>query len=293
MTTAQITDSPLIVDVPADYYHADHSAISKTMLWTFMQRKRLYEAEYVLHSPMPARKPTAEMDIGEIAHAALLEPDKLRDRYVVIPDAILASNGAASTKEAKAFKADAEASGRVVLKADQLDTIRSMVLSVGKTFRQWLDCPAKRESAIYWTEPTTGRRCKCRPDWLIVSRDTAFIFDVKTTADASPAAFRNRCEAHGYWLQDAHYSEGVNIATGLDTEFHFVVIETKFPFACNVQRIDHRSAVQAEKVRLEAMRDLASRLDSGDFSEPWENDIQPLVMRPWCFDPSVPFGGRE
>lgn len=286
MIATATCEEPSIGVMPADKYHADHSAISKSMLWTFHQRRRLYEMEYIL-GVAPPRKSSPEMDIGELAHAALLEPETLDERYVMVPPELLGSNGYANTKAAKEFIAENVDAGRIVIKADQLAVIKAMVKSVQHTFGDWLKRPSKREHAVHWTNRDTGLRLKCRPDWIIETPSTCFIFDVKTTADVSPPVFARRVEDYGYWLQHVHYSEGVQEVFARDTEFHFVVVETKFPFACNIQRIDVRSLPDCEREHLAILRDLKNCLDTGDFSEPWEHNITNIEIRSRNFNRSA------
>jgi hypothetical protein len=268
-----------------DQYHADRTAVGKSGLWEFWQRRRMYQARYIIGNA-PEKESTDAMDIGTLADAGLLEPERLDDLYAVYPADLLASNGAASTKAAKEWCAEQEAAGKIVLKQKQFDVVQAMVESARKQFSTWLAQPSERQQSIFWTEPETGIRCKCRPDWMILPprSKTAFVFDLKTTQSAHPRAFAKRCEEHGYWMQHAHYSEGVAALTGREVEFYFVVVESKFPYACNVQRFKPEDVAKANAARMQALHDLAGCLATGDFSEPWEQEYVDINLRPFCFE---------
>lgn len=272
-----------IFPMPAPDYFADFTAVSQSMLKTFLDRRRLYEAYYLLGVPEP--EPTDPMRKGTATHTALLEPERFESLVVTYPKGILSKNGAVSTTEAKAFRDEHEAAGRVVLKDEQYAAVKAMADSVRRVCGKWLDLPGRKEQCIYWQDELTGMRCKGRTDWLL-DRSHTLDFDLKTTTDASPNAFRRRCEDGGYWLQAAHYSEGLAVVTGKPVEFYFVAVETAHPFACAIYSLDQPALVAAKLARRRVLNDLASCLATRDFSEPWESQVTRLPLRSWCFDPS-------
>jgi hypothetical protein len=267
-----------------DQYHADRTAISRSMLWTFRERRRLYEAEFVIGDAPPERS-TKKMDIGSLAHVGLLEPHNLAKRYAVIPERYLARNGAESTNDAAAFRALHESRGQIVLKQNDFDTVCRMIESVQAEIGEWLHLQSLREQPVFWTNPETGLPCKCLIDWLLLPGSSAVVLDFKTTENSAPASFRYRAEEHGYWLQDPHYREGAQLVTGLPVEFYFVVVEAKFPYATTLHRLKPRDLGQATAARLRLLKDLKQCLANGDFAEPWQGQINELELRPSCFGP--------
>lgn len=265
----------------ASEYHQDKSAWSKSMLMDFRERRSTCYARHILGTA-PPDKATRQMDLGDLAHAALLEPHRLKTDYVAIPKDLLASNGALSTKAAKDFKASNEAQGITVLKADEFSAVEQMVKSVRAKIGRWLDVPAKIEHALYWEDDLTGIRCKCRPDFLVVKPTSCVVLDVKTTADASPFEFQKRVEQHGYWLQDAHYSAGVKAVFGRDPLFLFVVVETVWPFQCAVYELSTPDKANARDVRTQLLIDVGACQESGDWDDDWANQITTLNLRQWA-----------
>lgn len=269
--------------IPDAAYFADHSAVSQSMLKVFARRRRLFEAYYVKHL-LPEPPNTDPMRKGTAVHAALLEPEKFNDLLVTFPASMLDSRGAVSTKEAKAFRAEQEAAGRVVLKEADAAKVRAMAEAVRRVCGRWLDLPAIKERAIYWDDSLTGMRLKMRLDWLIRRGNAAIVFDLKTTADASPAAFRKRIEQNGYWLQDAHYREGIKEETGAEAvEFYFIAVEDDEPHACALYSLDRGSRGNAAIRRRGLLNELRACLQTGDFAESWESEITELPLREFCF----------
>ena len=275
-------------EMPAHEYHQRHDAVSKSMIGTFKQDgRRVYQSKFITHD-MPSDSHTKSTKIGDMVHAVLLEPSRIAD-FSIIPNELLAVNGAASTKEAKAYKKEAEANGKVVCKADEWALMSGMVKSFKKAFGQWLDLDSKKENAIFWTCPETGLLLKCRPDWLIVRDGWAAVFDIKTCLSAHPLAFRKACEDYDYGIQQAHYLEGVKAALGIDNvEFFFLAVENEFPYRCAPYRIRHDSVLESNKLRRKLLNEIKQCNETGDWSETWEpkqgQAIQELPLRRWSFE---------
>jgi len=269
------------VNKTAAEYHADKSALGRSGLWAFHERRRQYAAEYIDHNN-PAKLVTKQMDIGSLAHIGLLEPEKFPRQYAIFPSDVLDKKGNETTNDAENFRARHEARGKIVLKQKEFDVVAAMVDSVREKLGSWgwLKVAAKREQVIYWTDPETGIPCKTMVDWLIESSATAFILDFKTTGDANPSAFKYRIEDGGLWLQDAHYSDGVSLKTGKPVEFYFIVCETKFPHVCSIQALEDDDRKAATDSRRKLLTDLAACLKSDDFSEPWEHKIIKHRLKP-------------
>jgi exodeoxyribonuclease VIII len=276
--------APAISAMPAADYFADLSAWSQSMLKTFLERRRLAQAYYVLQTE-PEPPDTDPMRKGTATHTALLEPDRFADLVLTFPRSLLARNGAVSTDAAKAFREEHEAAGRVVLKADQFAAVKAMAESVRRVCGKWLELPGRKEQALYWTDGPTELPLKARLDWII-GRRPPIIFDLKTTTDASPVKFRKRIEDGRYWLQVAQYTAAVESMTGEQPEFYFIAVESTFPFACAIHTLDRASLVAAQLARRRVLNDLAGCLASGDFAEPWERDVSCLALRDFCFDPN-------
>ena len=269
---------PKIIDIPAGEYFTDHSSISQSMLKVFADRRRLYEGYFVTREISQAAD-SNPMRKGTALHTAILEPDRFDGMVVTFPADLLASNGAVSTKEAKAFRAEHEAAGRVVLKEADAAKVRSMAESVKRVCGEWLEMPSRKEHSIYWTDEETGLAMKMRLDLLIVG-STPVIFDLKSTADASPFAFKRICETMNYGIQQQQYIDGVQSVMGIAPRFYFIAIEDSHPFACAIYELDEGSVRRERDYRRKLLGDLRDCIETNNWAEPFEQRINTLSLRP-------------
>lgn len=224
-----------VVDgMPDDVYHADpvpEGSLSVSGAKLLLDCPARYTA---------ARAPKKAFDVGHAAHAKILGEGM---GVAVIPDEILGANGAASTAKAKAFIAEARASGLVPIKSDEaarIDGMAEAILRHPLAARLLRD--GQSEQSMFWRDPQTRVMLRGRVDWLTVSpagRPT--IVDYKTSArSAAPAAFARYAWDFHYEMQDAWYREGA-LASGLtdsDTAFVFIVQETAAPYLLTVLELD-------------------------------------------------------
>lgn len=258
-------------------YFADYSAWSQSMLKTFLDRRRLAEAYYVKRT-MQEPQPTDTMRKGTATHTALLEPERFDSLVITYPKDILAKNGAVSTTEAKAFRDEHLAAGRVVLKDSEFAEVKAMAASVRRVCGKWMGLPGFLEEAVYWTDEDTGLALKSRLDWRIETDNANIVLDLKTTDDASPWAFRQRVKSCRYWMQDSQYRDAATSINGLPTQFYFAVVESSFPHACAIHRLDDSAANDARWHRGGVLSRVAECLKTGDWSEPWESAINELAL---------------
>lgn len=273
-----------VLNEPAEAYHSRKER-SRGQLWDFIESKRLFEARHILGT-VPQKKPSKPMDIGTLGHGALLEPERIDDMYVVIPDGLLSGeNRAIQSKEAKAWRDEHLAAGKIVIKDTDLPKIKAIAANVLKECEVFLRGASFIEKTIIWTDPETGIECRCRPDIMrFTNRNTIIMVDAKFTTDISPHAFRGKIESLGYWLQDAHYSDGGHIAIGMPVEqFLFVAVQSEPPYQCRAYQLDDDSREGAVLTRKNAMNDLAECMRTGNFAEPWEGQVTKVSVRGFAF----------
>lgn len=232
-----MTLSTGIHDLPADVYHGDPCpapSLSSTIAKLLISRSPLH-AWTASPKLNPDWEPTERktFDIGRAAHRALLGKG---DDYVAIPEAILASNGAASTKEAKSFIEEARAAGLTPLKAAEVEQIEAMAKVARKALADMsitLD-PARSEMAAI--AEVGGVWCRAMVDNAPADARLPLI-DFKTCEDASPAAVRRSIETYGYDVQMAHYLETWHAASGERRDFLFIFQEKTAPYEVCVARL--------------------------------------------------------
>jgi hypothetical protein len=256
-------------------YHNDYSRISKTMLQQFCESPAIYNEIYNLRTMQP-KAPTKAMELGTILHAVLLEDKRLDEIIAVYPESCLKSDGSLNGKPAAQFREDNP--GVVCVK--NADHIHECLQAVTNSFlREWLSIiqndQVYREKFIKWEDILP---CRALVDCFYVSGDAVYVYDIKCTAQFPPNAFNRTARNLRYWLQEAHYSIGLKKLYDRPIVWRWVVIETVKPYRVQMRWYDSRSAEIARDYRNSKMRDLKSRMESGDWSDGYE---QSMVVNPW------------
>lgn len=231
-------------DIPGPVYHADpapYPSLSSSIARLIIKQsaRHAWTASAQLN---PDWEPTESkvFDIGRAAHRAVL--GKGGD-YIAYPDAVLASNGALTTKAAKEFTEWARAKGLTPLKAEDVERIEAMAAAAQLRLDDMgikLD-PARSElTAIGRVDDVWCRAMVDNaPEKPMQMPDGArlMLIDFKTTEDASPDACRRSVESYGYDLQMAHYRDTWKAATGEDRDFLFIFQEKNPPYEIGVVRL--------------------------------------------------------
>jgi hypothetical protein len=157
----------------------------------------------------------------------------------VVPAEMLAANGAASTKEAKAFIKDARDAGKVVLKQEEWDRVDAMAEAVlAHQDASYLVANGKPEVSLIWDDPSTAVRCRGRLDYWHEGPYVAV--DLKTVQSADPTRFSRTAADLGYDVQAGHYQEGTAYALGERhiPRFLHVLVAKEPPHLVSVVELD-------------------------------------------------------
>lgn len=238
-------------------------------------------AKKILQSPAHYRhyvehpeEPKAGFDLGSSVHTKVLGvgadiaiyPDGTgpeRFEYEgAETDNVLASNGAVSTKAAKAFEAEARSNGLIPVKRVTARVVNLMAESVlsNPTARALFEGGAA-EVSMFANDPSTGVPMRGRLDYL-----SKTIADLKTTAgDASESGFARQAFSLGYEVQFGWYSHMYELITGERPPWLFVVVEASAPYLANIHVLsDDGQRIGARKAR--AARELYARcVESGSW----------------------------
>lgn len=189
----------------------------------------------------PVNKKT--FDIGRAAHREVL--GKGGD-WTIIPPDILASNGAASTKEAKAFVEDARSRGLTPIKTDEADCVKTIALNMRTRLSAMgitLDPEYSETAAIAQIDDVW---CRCLVD-NAPKNPRSPLYDLKTTTDANPDKIVRAIMEYGYDIQAQHYREVWKAATGEDRAFRFIFVEKTEPHEICVIELSGEDLAMAEK----------------------------------------------
>ncbi|GHJ04730.1 hypothetical protein TPA0906_65950 [Streptomyces olivaceus] len=227
MTAAVEVEAPKVIDgLSAEAYHADKTSISSSGLRALLAPGCPAQFRYDRDNPQPPKK---EFDLGHAAHLYVLgEGPELE--VIDFPDW--------RKKDAQIQRDEAYLAGKVPLLTKDHD----MVLAMAEAIRQHpiagpLFTPGSgvAEQSIYWTDPATGVRCRCRPDW----RRGPIVVDYKTIKDAAPDTISRAIKDRSYHQQDALYIDGVE-AAGLAPDgarFVFVFQSKVAPYLVTVREL--------------------------------------------------------
>ncbi|MFA5154787.1 MAG: PD-(D/E)XK nuclease-like domain-containing protein, partial [Clostridia bacterium] len=189
----------------------------KALNWSSLKEVATSPRAYRWRQDHP-REDTAALAMGRAVHCAILEPAEFEERYIVRPDGV-----DLRTKEGKAWRTDAEASGREILTAEQGETVEECVASVGAhpDVAGLLEgCLV--EQVVTWTDPATGVECKGRLDALTRRQ----VIDLKTTREL--VRFESDAARLLYHGQLAWYLDGARAAGVVDPDAKawIVAVET-------------------------------------------------------------------
>lgn len=198
---------------------------------------------HYLASTEAVREPTDAMILGSVFHAIVLQPDEAKDLYAVK----LKVDG--RSKEGKAYNEQfaVENAGKFIINSEQeqqLLAMKASVLSHPKA-SQLLKDSDYRELPVFGTYPTPHGDVRLKG--LVDSYDSknSIVNDLKTCEDASPEGFRKAIWDRRYDLQDVQYGWLLENAGLPVTQFNFICVEKKAPWAVAVYSISPQSLLKS------------------------------------------------
>lgn len=230
-------------DLPADDYHSGEG-ISKSDLWAIQRSPA--------HWKYQKKKETPGMMFGSAFHAAALEPEIYKAKYVTMPSGLTMRHNAG-----KDFAANAAANGQCVITAEDRNVIAEMIEALQKHHDAkdliWpTDGNAEYELSSYWQDPEYGILCKSRHD--VLNKSIGASVDIKTTVDARPRPFGKIAWDKGYYAQAGFYTYGLLMLTKVRHDFYFVAIEKESPYGINVYRATQEYIDEGLKVIYQAIK---------------------------------------
>jgi len=235
-----VPEPGLYVDVPAATYHGTWAACSQSTLKKFDGGTPPAKVIWELENP---EAPSNSMEKGTALHARVLQPEQFDDLVKLGPTATRRSG---KWKDMKKARPDL-----CLLEAPEMEAVRMMADSLlhHPAFRELMDAGFDWQPEVAvctdltGEDPDTGEeyvvRAKGLLDWWL--EELGWYIDLKTTADASPEAFRKSVVNYGYHIQGAFYDRL------LATEGHRVervilaLVENKPPYLAAVREIDPAS----------------------------------------------------
>lgn len=182
---------------------------------------------------------TEALIFGRAFHTYILEREKFLSEWNIInyqerpePDKTMAS------AKNKAWKAELMARACVIDTEQMLQIMQMDIILRSNKACSKLISFCDKEKTLEWTDPETGILCKARTD-MSESVHTGTVLDLKTCQDASYSKFRKTLFDYHYYLQMAHYANGLEALTGRPHERHIIIaIEKDAPHGFGIYQFD-------------------------------------------------------
>jgi hypothetical protein len=232
-----------------------------------------------LNPARPVEKAARHFSIGKAAHDMLLLAERWPERYHILPDGF----SRAKTKAMADDIAEADAAledGKTLLTADDAALAEQMADAIrANRFAAASLTNGLPEQTLAWQDSETGVWLRARPDFLPHAR--RFIPDLKTAADASPAAFQRAMATYGYHQSAALYMDGIEAVFGERPEaFFFVVVEKQEPFCVALYQIEAEDIERGRMLNRAAINTFARCLRENHWPG-YADDVRPLPLPAW------------
>lgn len=254
-----------------EIYHSDKSAVNFSSLKHIDKSTHAFARSYW----GPRKDPTKSLKFGTLAHMAILEGEKFKERYVVMPEfeSFDTKGNRSESKNTKYYK-DQVAQWQIGLKKDaivvteqeknRLFLMIESVLSNPKAVK--LLSSGKPELAGYWTDKETGINLRIKTDFLAF--DLGVLTDVKTCQDVRWEMFRKSVENYRYDIQMAMYNDGVKNITGMEPKNRaWLVVESEEPHESRIHEVGPMYEEIGQFEYRKCLRKLADALDKGVFDQ--------------------------
>lgn len=250
----------------------------------FRESRRKYYAQFIAKT-IPPQEETPAMQLGTLTHGAILQREEFESMIAVIPDSLLSGpNRAIASNEAKAWRAAAEANGKVVVKHGEAKSTLAPIIGMRDAILNshaghWFSRPdAIAEKSIKWQDAETGLMLRALPDFRLDLGYEWLATDIKTCADMGKFKWAVK---DGYWMQHVHYEAGLQSLDDKPVTFTFLAVEKTPPYLVRCFQMTDRMIQEARDEWRKTLRDLAECYASGDWSDPGEDEVQYVDERIW------------
>ncbi|TGZ14685.1 hypothetical protein DV517_61680 [Streptomyces sp. S816] len=276
-TTAPAAGPVVRDDLTSEQYHADRTSISSSGLRAILAPGCPAQFHYDREHPAA---PKREFDLGHAAHKLVLGEGP-EFRIIDFPDY---RKTAAQNERDEAYALD-----MVPLLTKEHDQVQAMAEAIrqhpvaGPLFDP---VSGVAELSIFWTDPRTGVRCRCRPDWLPHRQENGrlVVVDYKTAKAVDPDAISKAVYERGYHAQAALYLDGVKAAGlhgGQEPAFVFAFQAKTPPYLVHLVELDFPALALGAARNERALRIYAECERTGVW--PGFNDrITYLPLPPWA-----------
>jgi exodeoxyribonuclease VIII len=166
----------LHTDMSIETYHSfsdiktlgfDKAVISKSMLVEFMDCPARFKHKYIDGNQGEQKD---FLNVGNAVHTLALEPELFKESYYILPKDVRRDERTEKYKEHLEKAAD-----KTIIREQDMGNIRGMAKSLAgnKKARVLFESSGNIEASIFWTDPETGLKLRCRPDFIFFSSSSS------------------------------------------------------------------------------------------------------------------------
>lgn len=258
-------------------YYACKEWLSHSEWKYFVKSPKSYQRHVV--DGLPFKKSDA-MEFGSAVDAAAFHPDGYGAGVVVIPDEVLASNGARAGSKWKEFAAANQ--GKILVKSDDKILYVLESLTDHEEANAILACDGQAQPAFRWETEVNGVPLKRRAKLDKLAADLSFIADLKTTNDPSPEAFAKTIMDLRYYTQAVWYQDAVEAHHGVRPPFLIIAVQNCEPFDCEVYELNDTFIALGRKLIDEKLREFVDCRESDTWRRRSHGKITKLAPPYWA-----------
>ncbi len=253
-------------------YHRRWWWLSKSLIDLLLTTPRHLWYKYLCEG-VPKQKETRSQSLGTDVHTLILEMHLFEANYMCGPEG-------KNRTHAPFKKLAADNPDKRVLPYAEYKLLEAIYNSIkqqpiGKYF---LDLQGESEVSCYWKDPDLGQLLKCRPDKIIKSQK--IVVDIKTTAVLGKHKFIRHAADLNYHRSAALTKLGLNVLTGHDYEYIFLVIEMKPPFNVAAYSFDEE-AIALGNSEIDRAIQIFKECQESDNWPGYPSKIQTISMPKW------------
>lgn len=258
-----------ILNIDADDYHK-RPEMSHSKLKVLVDSPRTFHAQFVAKTmEQPGNH---SMEIGDMLHARLIEPERFASSFVVPPRDVLNEDGHRKGKAWTDWKK--EHSDLTVLSQDEAKAIDRMAAAVESHSGAsgFLKMPGQNEVKILWEYegiPVRSMLDRLCDNWVV---------DIKTTRAFGRFLFAREAAKFRYFQQAGTYLAAAKALDGIDRDFALVVIENKPPYRVAIYEFDQDYLDQGRRDLAKAIAKYKECFMTNDWRDDEERETNVLSL---------------
>lgn len=232
-----------------------------------------------LHHPDP---PSLAMIEGQAFHKLLLEPGRFDEDFIARPKWDMRTK----TGQAARVAWEEQHPGWETKQEIQIERLIELqnqvaVLMEHPIVARWVDGLLFTEFAAFWNHPEYGFPCKALVDAVSRDRGRTWVWDAKSTRNATVEFWRKEVVNRGYLIQAEWTIQGLNAIAEAERDFAFVAVETAGYMDVAVFECGPLTRFEAKHRIAKACKKWARALETGRF-EGAVGDVQMIEAPRWA-----------